>query len=269
MDISQSSVGFVCRFCMNNESLVNIFKETSGQKTAKYASNEIKTILEAQYVEVCWNDNLPNYICKKCLQIVKNWHEFQLKAIESYNILSGIKLEAQENEVKQESDNDGDKDYEIPMSPEAILEESELEEEPIVKPPKKKNKSEKPHLCNICGIVVKKNFKEHTLKHSCVDGLPYRCDKCEKAFSNKEGLTRHIKRDHLGVRYSCDICQKTYTTKDILSTHIKTHNTEYNFICDVCSRGFTCAKNLYKHKQSHKAEKKYICSFCGKQFRLT
>ena len=49
----------------------------------------------------------------------------------------------------------------------------------------------------------------------------YSCNKCDKKFSHKPGLSRHNKSAHEGAKYPCDDCGITFTLKDNLNRHKK------------------------------------------------
>jgi uncharacterized Zn-finger protein len=44
---------------------------------------------------------------------------------------------------------------------------------------------------------------------------------CGKSFSRQFRLQRHVKGVHLGVKFRCDICQRTYTQMENLNAHKK------------------------------------------------
>ena len=60
----------------------------------------------------------------------------------------------------------------------------------------------------------------------------HQCDKCEKMFSSKETLKRHINIQHLGLLpFKCDHCEFKTGVKNKLTIHIKSKHTKEPFQC--------------------------------------
>ena len=50
----------------------------------------------------------------------------------------------------------------------------------------------------------------------------YKCDVCDKAYSEKGVLTRHVNHIHKGIKLKCKICDQDFSEKGKLSIHIAT-----------------------------------------------
>ena len=57
-------------------------------------------------------------------------------------------------------------------------------------------------------------------KVSKTDGIKFPCHQCDKQYTAKSKLTRHIQSVHEGVKYTCNQCGKQYTGQGNLITHI-------------------------------------------------
>lgn len=49
----------------------------------------------------------------------------------------------------------------------------------------------------------------------------------------------------------CDVCDKKFTTKDILIKHIKAHTTVWSFKCDSCPKTLKSKDTLLIHQKKH------------------
>ena len=101
----------------------------------------------------------------------------------------------------------------------------------------------------------------------------FSCSYCEKQFTKKYHLERHVTSVHLHIRYHCKICPKSFASKEKLKHHIqvkheKTHNeTNYAIACDICGKRFSCKDSLRIHlKVIHENLKPFTCDHCDKQF---
>ncbi|XP_041971288.1 zinc finger protein 883-like isoform X2 [Aricia agestis] len=69
--------------------------------------------------------------------------------------------------------------------------------------------------CKVCGKLVV-YLKQHLHTHN----RRFRCDMCDKSYSERAHLTRHLRDVHSDYKlYGCDVCGKRYTHKKGLVTH--------------------------------------------------
>jgi hypothetical protein len=116
-----------------------------------------------------------------------------------------------------------------------------------------------PLQCDICQrtFTLKGNLTKHLLSHT--GERPFQCDICQRTFTQKGNLTRHL-LSHTGERpFQCDICQRTFTQKVSLTQHIRCHTGERPFQCDICQRTFTQKGNLTQHIRCHTGERPFQC----------
>ena len=89
-----------------------------------------------------------------------------------------------------------------------------------------------------------------------------KCNLCNKLFSNKSSLTKHIKSVHEKIKFKCEICDKELSRKDDLQRHKKTvHWRSSEFECTVCEKKFNRKGNLQAHKTVC-----CKCKHCHEQF---
>lgn len=95
----------------------------------------------------------------------------------------------------------------------------------------------------------------------------YLCNICQKEFSLKGDLTRHL-NSHNGIKpYECEHCNKTFTLKSNLRQHLTTHQLDKTFACPMCSKSFGNRRNLNLHLRRHEqARANFTCTKCGRSF---
>ena len=96
----------------------------------------------------------------------------------------------------------------------------------------------------------------------------FTCETCQRSFSHKCNLTRHIKSIHDHINFKCTFCDKSFNQKSNLETHIKTvHNRIKAFECNVCDCNFSTKGSLSRHiKIVHDKVRDFECNICHKRF---
>jgi len=93
----------------------------------------------------------------------------------------------------------------------------------------------------------------------------HKCDKCEAGFRWKNGLVRHVRSQHEGVRYSCNNCEYQAPTQWDLKRHNNSIHEGIKYFCDQCEFHATYQNSLRIHKESIHEGVKYSCDQCEYQ----
>ena len=92
-----------------------------------------------------------------------------------------------------------------------------------------------------------------------------KCFDCNKTFSNREQLKRHMKYHRLNPRsFDCSECGKTFTMKIELLHHISSNHAGISLVkCPICNKRFTTVQSMKAHVRIvHEGIKAHKCPEC-------
>ncbi|WAR17431.1 ZN260-like protein [Mya arenaria] len=150
------------------------------------------------------------------------------------------------------------------------------------------------HVCLKCGKVQQSGFALEMHMRTHTGERPYACGKCDRSFTTKGNLRRHVVSVHgddlitakhiififfsFSDKTQCPICGRVCQTNGALQIHMRCHTGEKPHKCNVCGKAFTQKGNLNAHMllnipfnihDNHNSLTIYIsgkfrCSVCGK-----
>ncbi len=128
------------------------------------------------------------------------------------------------------------------------------------------------NTCEICGKAFsRKDGLTRHIKTVHNKEKSFKCKECGFAFVRKDMLNRHIKEVHLKIKnHSCNLCEMKFAHRTHLERHIKSvHEDARDYICEHCDATFTREDNLQRHYRAvHLNLRPHICKECGAAFKL-
>ena len=127
------------------------------------------------------------------------------------------------------------------------------------------------YICELCSstFTTTTGLKYHVkISHEGCKVDMVICTECGKSI-RKQSIKRHMRTVHEGIRdYKCDSCEKSYTEKITLLRHKQNvHEGKKNYTCDSCGMCFTVATSLKRHVlRVHEKRKDVKCDQCNKSF---
>ena len=122
------------------------------------------------------------------------------------------------------------------------------------------------------GLTKKSNEDKHPSKNTISSqqyleaDSQFQCLQCDKFFSHKNTVKKHIKYSHEGIKYGCDHCNFQSTRKDSLRSHVQSIHTNAMFSCIKCDKKYKQEKTLRLHIESVHEGVRYACTQCEQQY---
>ncbi|XP_055614604.1 zinc finger protein 225-like [Uranotaenia lowii] len=272
--VIKGNLSAVCRCCLSSDRLAEIFTDGTDM------NQELVELLEPGYIPVESGDELPNFLCQKCLEIIRTWHRFRLQCEENFRLLkdnegsvskdvvnfepelhaSGLIVEDVKIEHIYMEEQLGDVEPQDQIN--AHLTKNEIDIDETIKqeePPEEESFLEEDQI-----IKSKKTSKRHISKQPA---YLRQCPICGLIL--KRGLQEHIMahNDPTGRPFKCEICEKTYCRKENLKLHRQREHMKIRYPCEVCGKHFSTKDILSVHRKLHNSDVRYDCDQCGAEFK--
>ena len=127
----------------------------------------------------------------------------------------------------------------------------------------------KPFTCTKCGMYLhcfdrmKQHVRRHKLRYRCISrNLKY----MHRPTTNKNNIVqKSMQTRSKDGTYRCEICQKCFSQQCLLIGHIRTRIKEEPYQCEYCQKCFSLRSEMNLHIRTHTKEKLYQCD-CQKCF---
>ncbi|XP_077502194.1 uncharacterized protein LOC144113150 [Amblyomma americanum] len=123
--------------------------------------------------------------------------------------------------------------------------------------------------CSQCSYVTysSKSFRQHEVTHT--GKYPHTCSECNKGFTFRFELTKHVRCVHQAQFFRCESCKRTFTAEETYKIHKEHHDRGLGFTCTECGNMYETQGHYEQHMQAHSKDLPYECPTCHKRFALT
>ena len=124
--------------------------------------------------------------------------------------------------------------------------------------------------CDICNYkpnkASKKTIRVH--KEAIHYGVKHSCPHCEKTWTTRSNLLKHVATVHSGRSLNCAECSFSSSSREQLKYHNERAHLKTQYSCKVENCGYIAraAANLNLHHLSNHEEKKFYCLICFERF---
>ena len=88
----------------------------------------------------------------------------------------------------------------------------------------------------------------------------YECEYCATKFANLSSVGRHqrrsckklMKKKEESNDFQCATCNRTFSKKVNMERHMKIHTRDQDFLCEICNKRYTDQSSLVRHQQIHR-----------------
>ncbi|KAG8176341.1 hypothetical protein JTE90_003303 [Oedothorax gibbosus] len=141
------------------------------------------------------------------------------------------------------------------------------------------------HVCKTCDarfsrkiILVRHSFchtDDHSSVHTGQKSEIFSCGVCQKEFTQKLSLQRHLsyykgRKLHSSKAskksFVCKTCHRKCPSKEELNNHLLTHRNAKLYSCKICHKKLASSSNFKLHLRVHTGERPYSCEVCQKRF---
>lgn len=261
---------FCCKLTIDEASNMKLIYDESTKLSLKKSLELIERITYILNNDSLIDDTEYDYInliCENCERKVNEFYEFKKSCEKNSAVLYQVRDELNKLNNKtvekvelidvDQNKEDPLQDNEDPQLPEESNQKSKKQKELIVIDGT---------VCQICGKLVK-GIQMHMLIHKGIK--KYKCQYCQKSFTQSGQLKRHI-NSHLNIRnYSCPHpnCDRTFVDPSSVTKHLVIHNKDdKKFVCIVCGTRFNRLGALRYHEKTHRQERNHKCTICDKSF---
>ncbi|GLV44431.1 crooked legs [Carabus blaptoides fortunei] len=269
----------ICRICMSEGDLVNIFSHCEGEDCV------FEMLACCTLIMVSIKDELPDKICLQCLDELKVAYKFYQKSeVSDTRLQKLLEKSKQANQVKSSPSQSSKSQLErMQTALKNKLEISTIENDASVSLESRtafENNIHNDHdYITTENIIEKENSTsdESVLNCNQINTDPTtnscktsnsrsgECTKCFKTGFTYGELRIHWMKVH-GAKYAeleCVVCNKFIRFKEY-KQHIRTHPEYRPYACDLCDAKFQFKNNLDRHQVSH--FKQHSCDKCDKRF---
>ena len=123
-----------------------------------------------------------------------------------------------------------------------------------------------PYTCTYCqkSFTRRGNLKRHI--ESIHDKRTHPCTRCTKVFKYADSLKHHVRTFHEHHSHDCEQCGQKFVNRHELNIHVNVKHQDKIYSCQDCDKIFLHPRNLKEHRSSIHAGKTHTCPLCNKSY---
>ncbi|XP_055550442.1 zinc finger protein 436-like [Wyeomyia smithii] len=273
-----SSLDCICRTCLSEtDSNTSVFSEDNHQNCKIFSM-----IAACSNMKIIANDGLPDKICSKCVDSVRNAFAFKRQCDIAHQTLQSFSAQCKSSSGLPAIPNDEKLD--LPAVTEMFCKESSMVFAIEYSPEPTDSKSDKSRM----NVILEDNpnkaetFENVEFLTENIEELVKQeqdnpcfieaeiCDETLDSFeADYESCNRTVKTsEKKSTNKQCEYCDKIFGRSTHLRRHLLTHTKEKHFNCKICSKAFSRSDHLAIHESTfHSQERPFACELCEKSFK--
>jgi len=124
------------------------------------------------------------------------------------------------------------------------------------------------YYCPDCRLTFKSGVELKQHVHTHTGSKPYSCRHCSDRFTWHNQLKTHLLKSHNeGTWFTCEICEKNFSHKVYLKRHVLIHEDVKLNAGNECPVNVSTAAALKSDQAVHSEYKQFCCGKCGRYFK--
>ncbi|KAJ2948799.1 hypothetical protein O0L34_g8057 [Tuta absoluta] len=266
----------ICISCLDSDDVFNIFDTHECEGIEEIYVEMLKSCFDIDVLK----DAGVNFMCEKCILILRQAYYFKqsvLKNLKDLESKAPLVEERTDHEIEADDTEQDSTMEQLIYSPEndtaeyIMIYRQEDSNEELSDTTEVKSLQNKKEMQDISVSELKKNEIEDRLiyEEEVTQSTEYECAHCEKRFSSKVAISRHVKTHEQGP-FPCQHCNLVFSKWNTRNSHMWRDHQLCPYACPHCEQRFpTFHKRLAHLRDDHGQQKRFPCPYCDNVYHYT